>query len=204
MRTRIVTILSVMSLVLCLATVVLWVRSYWAADYLCYQDRPIGGRRRTIATHSIKGFLFYNRTFPAVQPDASASVEASKWRFEVTPASRFLDPAGGVRGAGNYYFGFGYWRGERVEFRHLATGLMEIVAVIPHWFLALIFAAIPTRWLAVRRRADRRSERELCRDCGYDLRATPDRCPECGAIAKAADGEVTAHNPHYEGLLVKR
>ena len=55
----------------------------------------------------------------------------------------------------------------------------------PAWALALLLAAPPAlivrRWL--KRRRDAR--RGLCLRCGYDLRATPGRCPECGADALA-------------------
>jgi hypothetical protein len=50
---------------------------------------------------------------------------------------------------------------------------------IPHWLIVVLAAAAPIAWLR-RARIQRRLAKGLCRNCGYDLRATPDRCPECG------------------------
>jgi hypothetical protein len=50
----------------------------------------------------------------------------------------------------------------------------------PHWFLVLLFAVVPTTHLIPIIRARRRYLAGHCPHCGYDLRATPERCPECG------------------------
>jgi hypothetical protein len=62
---------------------------------------------------------------------------------------------------------------------------LRLVAV-PYWAVFASFTAIPgVRTLAaVRRRCKRRQAAGVCPTCGYDLRATPERCPECGTIPR--------------------
>ena len=47
----------------------------------------------------------------------------------------------------------------------------------------IILALIGALWLRRRGRARRRRAPGTCRVCGYDLCATPERCPECGTEA---------------------
>ena len=57
--------------------------------------------------------------------------------------------------------------------------------IVPHWFVFLL-TLLPVPWLWRRTRRVRRADEGRCAVCGYDLRASPQRCPECGATPAAA------------------
>src|SRR5579871_2327104 len=85
---------------------------------------------------------------------------------------------------GNDFFGF-LARYQHVTYNALHPIHLHFVSLgLPWWFVAaLLFSRRLVRWehrKRVRKRAFRRKNRNLCASCGYDLRATPGRCPECG------------------------
>jgi hypothetical protein len=92
--------------------------------------------------------------------------------------------------------GFSLYIGEWPKLLPDSSGgaiLLRYVAVIvPYWSIATIagLVALIALWRVWRRR---RSEfHEHCLSCGYDLRFSRDRCPECGSVIPERKA-VTAH-----------
>jgi hypothetical protein len=57
------------------------------------------------------------------------------------------------------------------------------LCAIPFWAPTLAASLLPLVWLFHRLRQRRRRALNSCPTCGYDLRATPGLCPECGTAA---------------------
>jgi len=149
---------SVLSLLLCVATLVLWVRSYWRLDSTYYHSHA----PPSISLHTLRGQL---RLVVLERPATGVGLMFSPgFSHDSEPARHYALTSGSSLG---FYFSH--------------SELLRLIGV-PLWSLALLFAILPALHLgaAIRSRRHRRAGR--CPRCGYDLRATPERCPECGVL----------------------
>ena len=85
---------------------------------------------------------------------------ADEWDWHVSSTSGYFD----IEPSGSFY----EWK----------TPYWKIVLLLLSWPVAYF---VPWNLLSVRQRRIRHG---LYPACGYDLRATPDRCPECGTVPK--------------------
>jgi len=164
-----------LSLLLCVGVCVLWVRSYRVGDYVArHEPRATSG-----GAGSSRGLLMF---WSFRKTSGMAADDPAGWRYvagrppvQVGWLLSDVEPQAGYSVAG---LGMHRWGGP-------GFGADVAQAMAPHWFIALSAAVLPASAAqrAFRRRRGRAGYRlGLCPVCGYDLRASPGRCPECGAV----------------------
>jgi len=164
MKRRIFTILLVTSLVLCVAMVVMWVRSHWVGDSILYAATD-----RYYFLRSVDGTVDLGAIEQHLMPEDS--------RFTVFDLGRGLHAFIGWSYDGlspRAYFGVGpetnsLWR-----------------LSLSYWLLVIAFSVIPVTWLYRWWTHWRRYTIGTCHRCGHDLRSIKERCPECGTAIEAS------------------
>lgn len=188
-------VLGILLLVLGMGVLVDWPWSHYTTKRFQFHRRGVGDRywlNMLVPLDDVRGhivILYYRPLFALPPSSALPTPTANKfWQFSTSPCND--DSISGTaewsqppRSLGN---GFGFW----FESVHVATSkpsenYQKYVIALPHWFLALLCLA-SSRSLLRRPWINYRRKRQcLCLQCGYDLRASPERCPECGLVVPA-------------------
>lgn len=166
-------ILRVLSILTLFAVGLLWARSYWYYDTLWTWQERIPSFR--LSSHNGKIWTTYYWSKFSYNPNLQGE------RVWLADTMRLPFNIGIYNGVAKTFLGFGVdAAGEQrhVRGQRYSLGYREIQ--VPYWFLAALASLIPSRklWRYYRGRT---AKTGVCLTCGYDLRASPDRCPECGA-----------------------
>jgi hypothetical protein len=186
-----------LSLLLCVCSVVFWVRSCWIDDVAEWRRdsrRPLPEMgsgvdqiefREIVVGSGHSGFQMRLGHF--VNPVSRGSVGA-----DIGPALLELGhnwPSytyTSTKKVWNVVDGFGLQiecaNQQPINFRES----YEVLGVAArHWMLVVMFGVLPViravMWMSRRRKR----EGNFCENCGYDLRESKERCPECGLAVES-------------------
>ena len=162
------------SLALGMLAMMLWVRSYFAMDAWNTRVSSVTvfghfWNERTILTTN--GRVWYgwqhNGGYATLIHEANRTDFVG---FHSYPVQGQPFEFWGMRG--REFAGFQY-----ATFRDMTGYVPQYAFSVPLWAILAAAAILPGIWLWGKRR---RYSRGMCAGCGYDLRASPERCPECG------------------------
>jgi hypothetical protein len=185
-----VNVATVLSLLLCMAVMFLWVRSYSGSDLVLWMRawrEGHGAGRKYVQVVSCFGKIYLHVEWGLV-----LGRESIQWQSFMQDAQR-MDGGAEFRVARlvqqqpwDYQFppqGGPVWspiRWANWRYSDATDMTRESRLALHHWLVMVLFLIWPSVWAVGWWRKRRKEQNGLCGECGYDLRATPGRCPECG------------------------
>lgn len=167
------TLCSAVSLLLCAAACVLWARSGTVMDGVRH---AVPVRSDAVSTSSFTLFTRGNALHYLYVGPSEGTPPGWKVLNDPQPP-RFVTMTDRPK-----WQALGFGRGGGTGWRFVS---------VPFWFLVPSMLVLPALWLLAQVRRRRLARAGRCLTCGYDLRASPGRCPECGtaapSLSRAAD-----------------
>jgi hypothetical protein len=204
-RLRISRLLWVLSLLACAAAVALWVRSGRVMDEVAWVD----------GDNVLRAFVSYQGAFHLIRAENNSMKRPPDWdAYRISGIATWGDLYGDSRldwdhlgvmklssnpprvagPAPKPTYPFGPAMHPMGAPTWLLTRPWKAYA-IPYWQPVAVLAIPPLGAALLAWRRSRRRRAGLCPKCGYDLRATPERCPECGAAGADLNRAIATRPP---------
>ena len=182
MTCRLLNLLTALSLLLCVAAVALWVRGGWHSTTFGY---GFGDQydHDSVAIVFTRSGIWFGRTRIVTR---ETGIERRGFFYRAANPEPASDVVRGSLAPEDVVSMLGFTAAHG-RIQHLPGGSTLTGIDVPLWFVVTLTAAGPALALLHRRRRRLRGRAGLCRRCGYDLRATPGRCPECGEQSGTPD-----------------